>query len=91
MDAWHGMAEFARTEEFGKVGVTKAEYEEWGGERKQWKCQSGSQGMSGSVGSIQGCASADLFKIGRGINSIRRSVDSTLVRSSLSRHTNVKH
>ena len=27
-------------EEFGKVGVTKAEYEEWGGERKQWKCQS---------------------------------------------------
>ena len=36
-DAWHGMAEFARTEEFGKVGVTKTEYEEWGGERiRKW-------------------------------------------------------
>ena len=37
MDAWQGMAEFARTDEFEKVGVTRAEYEEWGGERvKKW-------------------------------------------------------
>ena len=36
-DAWRGMAKFAQTEEFAKVGVTKAEYEEWGGERiKRW-------------------------------------------------------
>ena len=91
MDVWHGMVEFSGMEEFGKVGVTKVEYEEWGGESKQWKCQSGSQEMSGLVGSIQGCASANLFKISRGINSIQRSVNSTLVRSSLSQHTNVKH
>ncbi|KAI0820631.1 actin-like protein Arp5p [Trametes gibbosa] len=36
-DAWHGMAAFARTDAFRRVGVTKAEYEEWGGERvKRW-------------------------------------------------------
>jgi len=36
-DAWRGMADFAKTEEFSKVSVTKAEYEEWGGERiKRW-------------------------------------------------------
>ena len=36
-DAWRGMADFAKTDEFSKVGVTKAEYEEWGGERiKRW-------------------------------------------------------
>ena len=36
-DAWRGMADFARTDEFHRVGVTRAEYEEWGGERiKRW-------------------------------------------------------
>ncbi|KIP05326.1 hypothetical protein PHLGIDRAFT_74446 [Phlebiopsis gigantea 11061_1 CR5-6] len=36
-DAWRGMADFAKTDEFPKYGVTKAEYEEWGGERiKRW-------------------------------------------------------
>ncbi|OSX68099.1 hypothetical protein POSPLADRAFT_1128328 [Postia placenta MAD-698-R-SB12] len=36
-DAWKGMADFAKTDEFTKVGVTKEEYEEWGGERiKRW-------------------------------------------------------
>lgn len=37
LDAWKGMADFARTEEFHNISVTKAEYEEWGGERiKRW-------------------------------------------------------
>ncbi|KAI0762343.1 hypothetical protein C8Q74DRAFT_1289737 [Fomes fomentarius] len=37
LDAWRGMADFAKTEEFKSVGVTRAEYEEWGGERiKRW-------------------------------------------------------
>ena len=37
LDAWRGMADFAKTEEFPRVGVTRAEYEEWGGERvKRW-------------------------------------------------------
>ena len=37
LDAWRGMADFARTDEFHRVGVTRAEYEEWGGERiKRW-------------------------------------------------------
>lgn len=37
LDAWRGMADFARTGELGKVSVTRAEYEEWGGERiKRW-------------------------------------------------------
>jgi len=37
LDAWHGMASFSRTEEFAKVSVTKAEYDEFGGERiKRW-------------------------------------------------------
>lgn len=36
-DAWRGMADFAQTDAFARVGVTKAEYEEWGGERiKRW-------------------------------------------------------
>lgn len=36
-DAWRGMADFAKTAGFAQVGVTKAEYEEWGGERiKRW-------------------------------------------------------
>jgi actin-related protein 5 len=31
------MADFAKTDEFKDVGITKAEYEEWGGERiKRW-------------------------------------------------------
>jgi actin-related protein 5 len=33
LDAWRGMAEFAQTEEFERVSVTKAEYDEWGGVR----------------------------------------------------------
>lgn len=37
LDAWRGMADFAKTAEFQRVAVTKAEYEEWGGERiKRW-------------------------------------------------------
>lgn len=36
-DGWRGMADFAQTDEFARVGVTKAEYDEWGGERiKKW-------------------------------------------------------
>ena len=36
-DAWRGMAKFSLTEEFAKVGITKADYEEHGGERiKRW-------------------------------------------------------
>lgn len=36
-DAWRGMADFAKTDEFTRVAVTKAEYEEYGGERiKRW-------------------------------------------------------
>jgi actin-related protein 5 len=32
------MAAFAQTEEFSRVGVTKAEYEEYGGERvRRWR------------------------------------------------------
>jgi actin-related protein 5 len=31
------MADFTKTNEFNHAGVTKAEYEEWGGERvKRW-------------------------------------------------------
>ena len=37
LDAWRGMADFAKRNDFNHVGVTKAEYEEWGGERiKRW-------------------------------------------------------
>ncbi|KAJ8482260.1 hypothetical protein ONZ45_g15010 [Pleurotus djamor] len=39
LDAWRGMARFARTDEFknGNFAVTREEYEEWGGERiKRW-------------------------------------------------------
>ncbi|KAG6850172.1 hypothetical protein H0H93_016852 [Arthromyces matolae] len=37
LDAWKGMARFALTEEFAKVGVTRQEYEEQGGERvRKW-------------------------------------------------------
>ncbi|KAI0716103.1 actin-like ATPase domain-containing protein [Cerioporus squamosus] len=37
LDAWRGMADFAKTDDFKQVGVTRAEYEEWGGERiKRW-------------------------------------------------------
>lgn len=37
LDAWRGMADFAKTGEFAKVSVTKAEYDEHGGERiKRW-------------------------------------------------------
>ncbi|KAG5646922.1 hypothetical protein DXG03_001998 [Asterophora parasitica] len=37
MDAWRGMARFAGTEGFARVGVTRAEYEEHGGERvRRW-------------------------------------------------------
>ena len=37
LDAWRGMADFARSPELAQVSVTKVEYEEWGGERiKRW-------------------------------------------------------
>ncbi|KAF9073932.1 hypothetical protein BDP27DRAFT_1381421 [Rhodocollybia butyracea] len=37
LDAWKGMARFAQTDEFGRVGMTRAEYDEYGGERlKRW-------------------------------------------------------
>lgn len=37
LDAWKGMAHFARTPELKRVSVTEAEYHEWGGERiKRW-------------------------------------------------------
>ncbi|KAG9310323.1 hypothetical protein JVU11DRAFT_9447 [Chiua virens] len=37
VDAWHGMAAFANTEEFKQVGITREEYDECGGERiKRW-------------------------------------------------------
>ncbi|KAF8439468.1 chromatin remodeling complex subunit [Boletus edulis BED1] len=37
VDAWQGMAAFANTDAFKQVGVTRAEYDEWGGERvKRW-------------------------------------------------------
>ncbi|KAH0838738.1 hypothetical protein J3R83DRAFT_7092 [Lanmaoa asiatica] len=37
LDGWRGMATFANTEEFKRVGVTREEYDEWGGERiKRW-------------------------------------------------------
>ena len=37
LDAWKGMARFSLTDEFSKVGVTRQEYEEYGGERiRKW-------------------------------------------------------
>lgn len=37
MDAWNGMQAFAQTEAFANVGMTRAEYDEYGGERvKLW-------------------------------------------------------
>ncbi|THU89436.1 actin-like ATPase domain-containing protein [Dendrothele bispora CBS 962.96] len=37
LDAWKGMAKFAMTDEFLGVGMTREEYEEYGGERvKRW-------------------------------------------------------
>ena len=37
LDAWKGMAAFSQTEEFTRIGVTKQEYDEYGGERvKSW-------------------------------------------------------
>ncbi|KAF8680469.1 Actin-like ATPase protein [Rhizoctonia solani] len=37
LDAWRGMSHFASTEEFKTAVITKAEYEEWGGERiRRW-------------------------------------------------------
>ncbi|KAF9040596.1 chromatin remodeling complex subunit [Panaeolus papilionaceus] len=37
LDAWKGMAAFSRTPEFARVGVTRAEYDEYGPERvKKW-------------------------------------------------------
>ena len=37
LDAWHGMAKFAQTDELAAVSVTQAEYQEWGPERiKKW-------------------------------------------------------
>ena len=51
LDAWRGMAAFTRTEEFRKVGVTKAEYEEYGGERvRRWWGGNWNGEFSGEVG-----------------------------------------
>ena len=37
LDAWRGMARFARSPEFSNVVVTRDEYYEWGGERiRRW-------------------------------------------------------
>lgn len=37
LDAWRGMADFAKTSDLQNVSVTKDLYEEWGGERiKRW-------------------------------------------------------
>ncbi|KAF8168439.1 chromatin remodeling complex subunit [Crassisporium funariophilum] len=37
LDAWKGMSAYSETDEFRRVGVTKQEYEEYGGERiKSW-------------------------------------------------------
>ncbi|KIY51189.1 chromatin remodeling complex subunit [Fistulina hepatica ATCC 64428] len=37
LDAWKGMAAFSLTDEFKSVGVTRAQYDEFGGERiKKW-------------------------------------------------------
>jgi actin-related protein 5 len=37
LDSWKGMADFSKTGEFKTVGVTREEYNEWGGERiKRW-------------------------------------------------------
>lgn len=37
LDAWRGMAAFATTGGVNQVGVTREEYDEWGGERiKRW-------------------------------------------------------
>lgn len=37
LDAWHGMADFAQTDEFASVGVSREMYDEWGGERvRRW-------------------------------------------------------
>lgn len=37
LDAWRGMAAFATTDGVNQVGVTREEYDEWGGERiKRW-------------------------------------------------------
>ncbi|KZS90376.1 actin-like protein Arp5p [Sistotremastrum niveocremeum HHB9708] len=37
LDAWHGMAHFANMTDYTKIVVTKAEYDEYGGERvKKW-------------------------------------------------------
>jgi actin-related protein 5 len=37
LDSWKGMAEFSKTDDFAKTGITRQEYDEHGGERvKQW-------------------------------------------------------
>ena len=37
LDAWKGMADFAKTGDLEKISVTRELYEEWGGERiKRW-------------------------------------------------------
>jgi actin-related protein 5 len=37
LDAWRGMAKFSMTEEFSRVGVSREEYGEYGGERvRKW-------------------------------------------------------
>jgi len=37
LDAWKGMANFAKTADFENVQITREEYAEWGSERiKKW-------------------------------------------------------
>ena len=37
LDSWRGMALFSQTAEFAKIGVTREEYDEYGGEIiKRW-------------------------------------------------------
>jgi hypothetical protein len=43
------MAALAQTEEFSRVGVTKAEYEEWGGDRVR---RGGVKGGAAAPGSV---------------------------------------
>jgi actin-related protein 5 len=51
LDAWKGMAAFTRTAEFRKVGVSKAEYDEYGGERvRRWWGGNWNGEFSGEMG-----------------------------------------
>jgi actin-related protein 5 len=48
LDPWKGMSRFAGSGQLAQVSVTRAEYDEWGGERvKRW--WGGNWNMSGSL------------------------------------------